>query len=169
MTGLTQPQRIIARELAVQAAVLSLHHAPAVHYSQGAHRFDGIKNHLIAAKGQYPTELDCSASVTWWLAQGLLFRFKLPDVVNGEKWEAGWTGTLAQHGRQVVHLKNVRHGDAVLYGDGPNYEHTAMIVGWKNGVPVVVSHGSEGGPYLLPWNYRSDANMIRRFILAEYP
>lgn len=164
VSGLNRQQRHIARELATQAAYLSLHHAPAVHYSQGPARFDGIKHHLIAAKGQFPTELDCSASVTWWLAQGLLFRFKLPDIVNGAKWMAGYTGTLAQHGREVIHLRNVIRGDAVLYGPAPTYEHTAMVVGHHNGKPVVISHGSEPGPFLLPFDYRGDVGQIRRYI-----
>jgi hypothetical protein len=155
--------------LATRAALLSLHHAPEIHYSQGATRFDGIKNHLIAAKGQYPTELDCSASYTWWVAQGLLFRFGLPDVVNGEHWEAGWTGTIAAHGREVKQLKYVLRGDAVLYGSAPDYEHVAMVVGRDPAThrPLVVSHGSEAAPFLLPFDYRP-VGQIRRHILGDY-
>jgi hypothetical protein len=162
VSGLTRPQRHIARELAVQAAFLSLHHAPAVHYSQGPSRFDGIKCKLIAAKGQFPTELDCSASVTWWLAQGLLFRFGLPDTVNGDHWLGGYTGTLASHGLEV-HRPGLLRADVVLYGSGPPFEHTAMIVGWRDGTPLVISHGSEAGPFLLPFDYRPPT-MIRRYI-----
>lgn len=164
VSGLTRDQRAACRQLATRAALLSLHHAPAVHYSQGPTRFDGIKHHLVADKGEFPTALDCSASVTWWLAQGLLFRFKLPDIVNGANWLAGYTGTLAQHGRQVMHLKNVLPGDAVLYGPAPTYEHTAMVVGHRDGKPLVISHGSEPGPFLLPFDYRSDVGQIRRYI-----
>jgi hypothetical protein len=42
-----------------------------------------------------------------------------------------------------------------------------MVVGHRKGVPIVVSHGSEAGPFLLPYNYRSDDGQIRRYILRE--
>lgn len=156
VSGLTAPQRHEARKIAVQAALLSLHHAPKVHYTQGPQRWSGIAHRLVAAKGEYPTEADCSSSVSWWLWNALHHHFGLPDIVNGDRWNGGYTGTLAQHGRQVQHLHNVIRGDVVLYGPAPTFEHTAMVVGHEHGVPVVVSHGSEAGPFLLPFNYRSD-------------
>lgn len=186
VSGLKPHEVHVAREMAVQAALLSLHHAPKVHYSQGPHRWDGINKRMIAARGEYPTETDCSASVTWWLAQPLHFKFRLPDIVNGTGWKAGYTGTLAQNGRQVHHLKNVVRGDVFLYGPAPIFEHTAMCVGHRHGcpkdrhghptcghkhaancphdVPQVVSHGSEPGPFLLDYNYRGDVGQIRRMI-----
>jgi hypothetical protein len=186
ISGLNDKQRIVARELATRAALLSLHHAPQVHYSQTSpHRWDGINKKLLAAHGEYPTITDCSGSVTWWLAQPLLFRFKMPDIVNGEKWRGGWTGTLCEHGREVHHVKNVLRADVVLYGSGAPFEHTAMVVGHRHGcgknsrgqwncgqrhaaqcphdIPQVVSHGSEPGPFLLDYNYRP-VGQIRRMI-----
>jgi hypothetical protein len=186
VSGLKSHERAVARELATRAALLSLHHAPQVHYSQGPHRWDGISKRLLASRGEFPTSTDCSASATWWLAQPLLFRFKLPDIVNGTNWRSGYTGTLAQHGREVHHLRNVVRGDLVLYGPAPIFEHVAMVVGhrhgcgrdrhgrWKCGhkhaarcphdIPQVVSHGSEPGPFLLNYNYRHDVGQIRRYI-----
>lgn len=164
VSRLNQRQGHVARVLTTQAALLGYHHASEIHYTQGSERWSGINKHLIAAKGQFPREADCSAFVTWCLWNSLRLRFGLQDIVNGSNWDAGYTGTLAQHGREVHHVHNVIHGDVVLYGPAPTYEHTAIVVGHRNKIPQVVSHGSELGPYLLPYNYRSDANMIRRYI-----
>lgn len=164
VSGLTQPQRIIARELTTQAALLGLHHAPAIHYTQGPQRWQGIATHRVAAKGNYPNYADCSAFASWCLWNSLSVRFHLPDIVNGDHWQGGYTGTMAQHGRQVVHLKNVIRGDCVLYGAAPIFDHTAIVVGHRNGIPIVVSHGSESGPILLTYNYRPDIGEIRRYI-----
>lgn len=165
---LTLAQRALARDRAVQAALLGLHHAPELHYSQGPERWQGIAHHKVARKGQYPTEADCSAFASWCLWNGLYLGLGIKtDVVNGEKWGAGYTGTMAQHGRQVVHLKNVLPGDCVLYGPAPTYEHVAIVVSVKNGQPLVISHGSEAGPFLLPYNYRPDVGQFRRYVLKE--
>lgn len=168
MTALNLAQRTLARDRAVQAALLGLHHASAIHYSQGSGRWQGIAGHKVARKGQYPTVADCSAFATWCLWNGLHLGLGIKaDVVNGCSWNAGYTGTMAQHGREVLHLKNVLPGDCVLYGPAPTYEHVAIVVANKNGKPVVVSHGSEAGPFLLPYNYRSDVGQIRRYVLKE--
>lgn len=162
---LHESDRVKCRHAAITAAHLSLAHAPEVHYSQGPTRWDGINHHLIASKGQFPTSLDCSASVTWWLWNGLVLMFNEPDIVNGENWHAGYTGTMVGHGVVIPHPKNWLPGDYILYGN-PTTEHTALVVGWdpRTKYHMVVSHGSEAGPYYLPWNYRTDFNSCRRVI-----
>jgi cell wall-associated NlpC family hydrolase len=93
--------------------------------------------------------------------------FKVKDVVNGADWRAGYTGTMLNHGRVVEKVADMRRGDAVIYGNGSPGKHTAIIVGRKGGsrgTPMVVSHGSEGGPYYVAWNYRSDIMSVRRYI-----
>jgi hypothetical protein len=169
MTTLTLAQRTIARDRMVQALVLGLHHAPAIHYTQDfGQRWEGIREHRVARKGQFPRHADCSAYYTWAAWNGLYLALGIKaDVVNGEHWKAGYTGTLAQHGRQVLHESHLLPGDAVLYGPAPTFEHVAAFVGRKNGVPMVVSHGSENGPYLLPLHYRGDVGQFRRYILKE--
>jgi cell wall-associated NlpC family hydrolase len=167
VTALSLEQRTLARHRTVQAALLGLHHAPALHYTQGSERWEGIAHGRVAHKGEYPTHADCSAFATWCLWNGLHLGLGLPDVVNGTHWGSGYTGTMAQHGRQIMHLGRVLPGDCVLYGPAPTYEHVAIVVGVKNDVPMVVSHGSEPGPFLLPFSYRSDAGQFRRYILKE--
>jgi hypothetical protein len=165
---LTAKQRTRARRIAVRAALLGLHHAEAIHYTQGGSRWQGIADTRYSARNQYPNYADCSAFVTWCLWNGLFIPYRKPDVVNGANWKAGYTGTMIAHGRPIRQLKNVRWGDAVLYGaPGSTGRHTAIIV--KVGRPrgsnlMVVSHGSEGGPYYLPYNYRRDIHSIRRYI-----
>lgn len=161
-SGLNRQQRAIARERTVQAAMLGLRHAREVHYTQDARRWEGINQHLVAAHGHFPDHADCSAYATWCLWNGLKLPFGVGDIVNGANWSAGFTGTMAQHGELVTH--HYRRGDLVLYGGPPNYEHVAIVVGRKDGKLIVVSHGSEGGPYLLPFDYRHDVGQIRRYI-----
>lgn len=165
VSGLNPQQRALARHLTYQAAELLLHHAEEIHYSQGSDRWDGIADHLVATKGQFPRHSDCSATNSWLLAQGLLFRFHRPDVVNGLHWHGGFTGTMAAHGRQIHHQSNLLRGDQAFYGEGPDYDHVTMVMHHK-GVekPLVFSHGSEGGPYLLPFDYRPDFSHWRRYI-----
>ena len=163
-SGLNRQNSILARDRAVQAAMLGLHNAGALHYTQDSRRWEGIDEKLIARHGQFPHHADCSAFATWCLWNGLAVPFKMGDIVNGEHWQAGFTGTLAQHGLEVTHGHRVRRADLVLYGPAPTFEHVAIIVGEKNGDPIVVSNGSEGGPYFLPYNYRSDVGQIRRYI-----
>lgn len=168
--GLSSCERAIARDRTVHAALLGLHHAPALHYTQGPKRWEGIARQLVARKGDYPRHADCSAFATWCLWNGLYLAFGIGDVVNGEHWKAGYTGTMAEHGREVVHLGKVLPGDCVLYGAAPTYEHVAIVVGRRkhDDKPLVVSNGSDPGPYLLPFDYRHDVGQVRRYILKDY-
>lgn len=157
----TGAERLRARRHAVAAMNLAQNHAGAVHYTQGPRRWEGINNHLRSQNGDYPHYADCSSLVTWafWTATR---EWDLPDFVNGEHWNAGYTGSMASHGERVrgaVHI-----GDIALYGPAPTYSHVAMVAGHYNHVPMVYSHGSEGGPYFLPLHYRSDLGQVRRMI-----
>lgn len=158
VSGLSDQHRQQAKARAVQAAELALHHAPEVHYTQGGERWSGIDRKLVAAHGQFPKQVDCSAFVTWCLWNGLYVPFGVRDTVNAAHWKWGWTGTMLEHGKEVVHRDNVQLADAALYsGHGG---HTALCVGGG----MVISMGSEAGPFLLPIDYRSDLVAIRRYI-----
>lgn len=164
VSGLDRHQRHVCRQLGVRAAMLGLHHASELHYTQGPERWEGVAHRLDPRRGQFPKHADCSSFATWCVSIGLREVFHLRDIVNGDDWQGGYTGTLAQNGRRVQHLHNVLHCDLVLYGAGPTYDHVAVIVGHDNRTPLVVSNGSEAGPFLLPYNYRSDVGQIRRYI-----
>jgi hypothetical protein len=165
VSGLTEKQRNICRGALTQAAWLCYDRRDNVHYTQGPRRWDGINRHLVARKGQYPTQADCSSFATWCLWNGLYIVFNKRDLVNGAAWKAGFTGTMLGHGKPVNHKENWLRGDCVIYGSGYPGKHVAIIVNTtKQSQPMVISHGSEGGPYYLPYNYRSDIMEVRRYI-----
>src|SRR6266511_3173417 len=160
-SGLGPGSRLRARERAVQAAMLALHHAP-LHYTQEATaRWEGITKRLNSRHGQFPKQADCSSFITWCLWNALGVKFGLGDVVNGMGWTAGYTGTMRSHGLPVQHVANLLRGDCVHYGPGTGH-HVAMIVDKPGGVPHVVSWGSEGGPFYAVYNYRDDIAQFRR-------
>lgn len=160
VTGLGYAHRIRARDLVVQAAFLGLRHAPALHYTQDARRWEGISRHLKAWRGQFPKHADCSAFATWCLWQGLS-HYGVRDVVNGANWRYGYTGTMVKHGKHVTHESNIMRGDLALYGDPfGGTGHVAICIGGGK----VISFGSEAGPFLLDLHYRSDLREVRRYI-----
>jgi len=166
VSGLSAPHRIRARDLAVSAAMLGLRHAPEIHYSQAAERGNWFTHKMKAYRGEFPRALDCSAFARWCLWNGL-DHFGVRDTTNdAREWSAfGWTGSLVQHGKPVQHLGNVLRADLVLYGDPFGRSgHVAIVVGRRRGRIMVVSHGSEAGPFYLPHDYRSDVRSIRRYI-----
>lgn len=163
----TAKRRAAAREKIAKSALLGVAHAPDIHYTQGPRRWDGIRLHKRAYKRQYPNYADCSAYNTWNYWDGLLSEIRkgLGDIVNGLDWKAGWTGSMLSSAngkviargvaaaRRVVLLK----GDLVIY-DG----HVAIVVEPKR--RLVVSHGSEAGPFLIRMDYRTDIVAVKRFI-----
>lgn len=159
VSGLSPKHRERARDLATRAAILGLQHAPSVHYTQGTKRWEGITKHLKAWRGEYPKYADCSAFATWCLWNGL-DHYGVRDTVNGQDWKAGYTGTMLKHGKPVAHESNVLRGDLAIYGTAWPGEHVAFCIGGG----LVISHGSEAGPFKLPLHYRSDLLEIRRFI-----
>lgn len=159
VSGLSRAHRITARDLTCRAAILGIKNSAAIHYTQGPRRWDGISKNLKAHKGQFPIYADCSAFATWCLWNGLN-HFGVRDTVNGEHWSGGYTGTMLDHGKRVVHSTNWLRGDLFIYGNGAPGEHVALYLGGG----MVASHGSEAGPFKLRWNYRSDLMEVRRYI-----
>ena len=156
VSGLSSSHARTAVNLSLQAAVLGYHHASSCRYTQGPQRWEGIDRYKKAWRGEYPIWSDCSAYVTWCLWCGL-DHFHYPDIVNHQNWKAGYTGTLLQHGRGV---NSPIPGDAIIYGTSWPGSHTALYTGGG----LVVSHGGDPGPQLLPWRYRNDVLSIRRYI-----
>lgn len=160
VSGLSEAHREEARRLAMQAAQLGLRNKDAVHYTQGARRWQGIEKGLKAYRGEFPKYADCSAFATWCLWNGLS-HFGVRDVVNGADWRGGYTGTMLHHGKRVAHRDNVLRGDLVIYGQpGSEGAHVAFCVGGG----LAISHGSEAAPFLVGIDYRPDVLEIRRYI-----
>ena len=86
VSGLSAHHRQQAKARTVQAATLGLHNAARLHYTQDGRRWRGIDAHKVAARGQYPTQADCSSFATWCLWNGLFVPFGVRDTVNGARW-----------------------------------------------------------------------------------
>ena len=163
VSGLSKENRLQARRSAVKAAVLGFSHAPQMHYTQhGVKRWEGIAQSLRSAHDQFPRNADCSSFATWCLWNGLKARFGVRDTVNNANWRSGFTGTMHNNGKRVIHKENWLLADLVLYGivGRPETHHVAIHVGdgW------VISFGSDPGPFKIRWNYRSDVLAVRRYI-----
>lgn len=160
VSGLDLDARKHCRDRVVQAAELAWNNAATVHYTQGGKRWNGIRNNRDARLGTFPHWADCSSFVTWCLWNGLFLKYGKPDDVNGLGWKAGNTATLIQHGRRVDSPVDMLRGDLVFYG---HPRHVAIMVGRRNGHPMAVSHGSEGGPFYVRYDYRT-VTQVRRYI-----
>ena len=158
VSGLGARHQRVARHLVLKMVARLMLNPAAVHYTQGGDRWDGINHRKgLHTPNFWPYYGDCSATATHILWRALFIAFKVRDIVNGTNWTAGFTGTQASHGRRV---RIPRVGDLCLYGPFPNHEHVAVYIGGGK----VFSHGSEGGPYILPMRYRPDLAEIRRYI-----
>jgi cell wall-associated NlpC family hydrolase len=163
VSGLSRDHRIRCRDRAVHAAKLALAHPAEVQYTEGGLRWDGIAHRRNSSHGQYPLNSDCSSFVTWCLWNALHLVYNIGDIVNGEGWHAGYTGTLRQHGKRVGDPSSALRGDLVHYGPGTG-AHVAIVVRIENGHPMVISHGGRDGPFYLDFDYRDDVSHIRRYI-----
>jgi hypothetical protein len=122
-------------------------HRGDIHYRM-SRPVDGLHN-----KHKLPLFTDCSGFVT-----DCYVWERLPNP-NGDG-ALMYTGTLSQHGQFVHSIANAEPADLVIYGHKYPYDHVAGYIGHGK----VISHGSEGGPYLLPIDYRSDRNQIRSYL-----
>lgn len=161
VSGLSEAHREEVRRVILEGVRLLMRDPASVHYTQGPERWQGIDQHLRIANRQCITYGDCSSTATWLLWNGLTHVHPtIKDVVNGANWRAGYTGTMASHGKLVRHDSSIKVGDLVLYGPRPTFEHVAVAIGGGR----VLSHGGEAGPFILPIDYRSDRGEVRRYV-----
>jgi hypothetical protein len=167
-SGLNERDRDVARRLFVKGVEVLMAHPAQVHYSQNmVDRWEGIHDEIIPwtaagrVNGKYPKHGDCSSTVTYLLWLALAHHFHLPDRVNGQNWQAGYTGTLIDHGKTVKDWSRLKVGDLIIYGSSvSNTEHVAGSIGGRR----AFSHGSEAGPFLVDFEYRSDIVAVKRYI-----
>jgi hypothetical protein len=156
-TGLNARERIRARDLTIQAASLALRNNAAIHYTMDARRWDPIKRNRKAWRGEFGRFQDCSSFATWCLWNGL-DHFGISDIVNGQKWRAGFTGTMLDHGQRISRA-NITRGDLLFYAKNGKINHVTIYIGGG----MVISHGQEPGPVKVRMDYRPIAQ-IRRYI-----
>ena len=165
VSGLSDEHAAHARSLIHRQAEMMIKHKDEIRYSQGADRMVGVRNKLTIIQGEFPRTCDCSSTAYWMLWDAMHRPYSVRDLVCHVGWNPNgviYTGTQYQHGIPVVHDENLKIGDLIFYGTqgGGIPEHVAIYVGGG----MVFSHGSMGGPYILPLDYRSDRRMSRRFI-----
>lgn len=162
VSGLSDDHAAHARRLITRSTKAMVANKSIVHYSQRSDRWVGIDRRLTITKGEYPKTCDCSSTATWMLWDAMARPFGVRDLVNRANWNYGYTGSMYRNGKAVVHDENLKIGDLIFYGNqgGGIPSHVAVYVGGGK----VFSHGSEGGPYILGLDYRSDRRMSRRYI-----
>jgi hypothetical protein len=117
-------------------------------YAQRPWRYNMVRPFIVYPVGKHIAyTFDCS-----WLMTQVFYMSGLPDP-NGFSYRGGIgnTSTLQQHGTQV---SGPAPGRMVFYGSWGSWSdpaHVAMCV--DNG--KCIGHGSQGGPRLLPVNYRT--------------
>lgn len=154
VSGLSALHRKVVRAAILHALNLSVANSSKIGYTESSPpRWAWFTEKIYAALGKFPTALDCSAWATWILYQGLRL-FHVRDLINGEHWGGGFTGTMLAHGKLVAHRANVKLGDLAIYNG-----HVAVCIGGG----YVLSHGSLG-IHKLEIDYRSDLICIRRYI-----
>jgi Putative peptidoglycan binding domain len=142
---------------------------PVIHYSQKQDlRWRGIHFGWLAPHNQ-PDYADCSSYTTWLIWQALV-RVKGhpgPDIVNGDNWQAGFTGTQLEHGQQVKFERASPGRSLIFYTarKGGPVTHVVMFVGTLpgHGPNCVVSHGQENGPRIARANYRDYYHSTRTY------
>jgi len=124
------------------------------HYTEGGSRWNGITSRVRPPNA--PTYSDCSSAVSWcyWTVFG-----NGPDILNGDGWKGGYTGTMPSHGT-VIPCSQMQPGDVALYGSSSSWEHAEMYMG--NG--YMVSHGMDPVSYLSSTSLQGFAKMqCRRY------
>jgi Tol biopolymer transport system component len=125
----------------VRQRILAWAHWCVFHKAQ--FRYEEIRPFPLTSR--LPITNDCSATFTllYWLAGA-------PDP-NGPKYHYdgyGNTGSLAANGQQVM-LKNLIPSDAVIYYEGDETVHVAVVIDPNDGDPITMSHGWSGEPALI--------------------
>jgi cell wall-associated NlpC family hydrolase len=122
-------------------------------YTQSSSRWEGIRDRIRPPR--IPRWGDCSSTVEWinWVIGA--------PCPSGNNFQGGYTGTQIKHGKRVANVSATELCNLVFYSDqgGGVPSHVAYVIGKGR----VVSHGSMGGPYLLPYNYRHDINQERNY------
>ncbi|MBZ4334097.1 peptidoglycan-binding protein [Corallococcus sp. AS-1-12] len=118
------------REKIVAEGLWGVAHQEQIHYSQ-SRPIDGIR-----LRHKLPLDIDCSGFVT------LCYQWAGAPDPNGNHYSGeGYTGTLEAHMRHIP-LSQVQPGDLCLWQG----KHVSLVI--QSGAdPLLISHGSEAGPY----------------------
>lgn len=159
----------VARHV-MYVANLGVAHKANWHYTQTPRRWQGISDKVLSP--HTPNYSDCSSGITWlfWDARVHIRGAAGADIVNGLRWKAGNTDSMIRNGTRHVHGVDywIPGRTCIFYGgprDGSDPEHVSLFMGFVHGYGPnqCWSMGSESGPKILPWNYRSDWRQARAY------
>lgn len=147
-----QARNLYRSYIVVRVCLAAAAHAGDIHYRQLRPMPD------MAPYPNFPNYTDCSQFLTWAFKSA-----GLPDPSGLDYSGYGNTVTQVAHGRRVSDIRNAKEGlSAVFYGRSSTLpSHVAVYIGkkrlWYGAVRhVVVSMGSEPGPFTLRYDYRHD-------------
>lgn len=153
-----------ARKIVVKAALKAyqdhqgkmIYSGPNTSASVMAKRWEGIDKGIELPR--VPKHADCSSLATWCLWNARERGATDPSHPDDQTWTWGTTFSMEPNGKKVSVAK-ARPGDLVFY-EG----HVTIIVERSQGIPYVVTFGSQGGPYYEKYNYRTDVTSVKDYI-----
>lgn len=142
VTAAPVPLFVSHRPLVVAEARWGAANEPAIHYTES----EGRDDWLLRKPRSLPMSTDCSGFVTAcykWAGA--------PDPNGLGYFRLGYTGTLLshaeKHGKVLTDVSKARPGDPIVIGWGKSGEGDHVVVVVVAGAdPLIVSHGTEGGP-----------------------
>lgn len=159
-----QKEGVAARKIVVKAALKAyrdhqgkmIYSGPNTPQSVMAKRWEGIQKGIELPR--VPKHADCSSLATWCLWNAREEGATDPSDPDDQSWSWGTTFSMEPNGKKVS-VAEARPGDLVFY-EG----HVTVIVERSQGIPYVVSFGSQGGPYYERYNYRNDVTSVKDYI-----
>lgn len=161
---------------AVSLMLYSVRHQAQIDYSEEADRWDGVDHSRDFP--ELPRHADCSSWWTWvqWASRRHVRGSAGVDVINGERWQAGFTGTMIEHGarhksKSSAELFKPGRTACFYAATGSTPTHVAGFIGdfvslggervngeiVGKGVHVpdaVASNGRDKGPEIWSFDYR---------------
>jgi hypothetical protein len=118
-------------------------------------------DHLNKVKA-LPWYTDCSEFVT------TVYHWAGAPDPNGLGYNGyGYTGTMLDHGASIP-LFQVKPGDVVIWGWSPGHHTAVFVESGEKPDPLIVSHGSERGPLLIPLSSENLAQNGRPMTFKRY-
>lgn len=151
-------------------AELGVDHRASWHYTQSPRRWQGINERVLSPST--PTHSDCSSGIAWlfWDARVHIRGKAGQDILNGLNWKAGNTDSMIRHGTRHQHGPEywIPGRTCIFYGgprDGSDPTHVSLWMGDVRGYGAnqCWTMGSEPGPFITDWDYRSDWRQARAY------
>lgn len=118
-------------------------------------------DHLNKVKA-LPWYTDCSEFVT------TVYHWAGAPDPNGLGYNGyGFTGSMLDHGVSIPRYQ-IKPGDVVIWGWAPGHHTAVFVESGEKTDPMIVSHGSESGPLLIPLSAENNAQGGRPMTFKRY-